>query len=168
MIYIYKTESLQKSNMKTLKISLVLSVFLLLTSCGLKPIPSAYNYTKTSMQNIKPDDLGEGSVLIYNGADLLHKMDNTARLNVWIDDKPLGQLGPSEYLIIDLEEGKHYFEVLHKDVVNMRSNHNVEITESTKIIKIKPNLTSNTLEVTNVMPKNFDKFRYVPQRTTQQ
>jgi len=46
----------------------------------------------------------------------------------------------------------------------MRSLHEVEIDEKTKIIKIKPNLTSNKLTVTNELPKRFEKFKYVEKR----
>ena len=40
----------------------------------------------------------------------------------------------------------------------------VEIDEKTKFIKIKPNVTSNKLRLTNELPKNFDKFKYALKR----
>ena len=134
---------------------------LMLTSCGLKPISSTYNFVKTDIEKIELSNLGNGTILIYNGANILHKIDNTASLNIWIDDKPLGQIKQSEYLIINLNNGNHKFKVLHKDLVNMRSEHEVIISEDTKIIKIKPNITSNKLEVTNAFPENFETFDYV-------
>jgi len=91
-------------------------------------------------------------------------MDNTARLNIWIDNKPLGQIRPSEYVIINLNDGKYLFDVLHLDLVNMRSSHDVLIDGNTKVIKIKPNLTSNKLTVTNELPKRFEKFSYAEKR----
>lgn len=137
---------------------------MLLTSCALKPIPSEYAFVKTNIENVELNDLGNGNVLIYNGANVLHKMDITARLNIWIDKKSLGQIRPSEYVIINLKKGKHYFKVLHVDVVNMRSEHEVEIDDQTKVIKIKPTITSNKLELTNEFPKNFEKFKYIEKR----
>lgn len=136
----------------------------LLTSCALKPITSEYTFIKTDLEKVELDKLGNGTILIYNGADILHKIDNTARLNIWIDNKPLGQIRPSEYVIINLKNGKHQFKALHIDVVNMRSTHDVEIDEKTKVIKIKPNLTSNRLTVTNELPKRFEKFKYAEKR----
>ncbi len=59
---------------------------------------------------------------------------------------------------------KHLFKALHIDVVNMRSNHEVEITKNTTVIKIKPNLTSNKLIITNELPKRFNKFEYAEKR----
>ena len=113
--------------MKNIRIIIVSLSFILLTSCALKPITSEYAFIKTNIENVELNDLGNGNVLIYNGANILHKMDNTARLNIWLDNKPLGQIRPSEYVIINLKNGKNHFKVLHIDVVNMRSEHEVEI-----------------------------------------
>ncbi|WP_419212722.1 hypothetical protein ACNR9Q_01035 [Maribacter sp. X9] len=146
--------------MKNLRIIISLFSFFLLTSCALKPITSEYTFIKTNIENVELNDLGNGNILIYNGANILHKMDNTARLNIWLDQKPLGQIRPSEYVIINLKKGKHIFKVLHIDVVNMRSEHEIEIDDKTKVVKIKPTITSNKLELTNEFPKNFDKFKY--------
>lgn len=150
--------------MRTIKIGISLFTLILLTSCALKAITSEYAFIKTNIENVGLDDLGNGNVLIYNGANILHKIDNTARLNIWLDEKPLGQIRPREYVIINLTNGEHHFKALHIDVVNMRSEHEVEIDEKTKVIKIKPTLTSNKLEVTNELPENFDKFKYVEKR----
>ncbi|MCK7591080.1 hypothetical protein M0G43_10885 [Subsaxibacter sp. CAU 1640] len=150
--------------MKRINNTIALLAFLLLVSCGLKPITSEYTYIKTDLQNVKLDELGNGIILIYNGANIFHKIDNTARLNIWLNDQALGQLKPSEYVIINLKSGDHHFKVLHKDVVNMRSEHDVEIDATTKVIKIKPNITSNKLEVTNELPENFEKFKYAETR----
>ncbi|WP_299209353.1 hypothetical protein [uncultured Dokdonia sp.] len=146
------------------KYILLFAVTLLLTSCALKPITSEFTFIKTDLEKVELENLGNGTVLIYNGADILHKMDNTARLNIWIDNKPLGQIRPSEYVIINLNDGKYLFDVLHLDLVNMRSSHDVLIDGNTKVIKIKPNLTSNKLTVTNELPKRFEKFSYAEKR----
>jgi len=138
--------------------------FGLLSSCALKPIASDYTFIKTDLEHVDLNQLGNGNVLIYNGANILHKMDNTARLNIWLDQKPMGQIRPSEYVIVNLGKGEHLFKLLHIDMVNMRSEHKVEINDATKIIKIKPTLTSNKLEVTNELPSNFEKFKYAAKR----
>ncbi len=150
--------------MKTINIIGALLLFALLNACALKPIPSEYTFIKTDIENVALDNLGNGNILIYNGANILHKLDNTARLNIWLDNKPMGQLRPSEYVIINLNNGNHQFKVLHIDVVNMRSEHEVEIDEDTKVINIKPTITSNKLEITNEFPSNFEKFKYAEKR----
>ncbi|WP_336702299.1 hypothetical protein [Chryseobacterium indologenes] len=91
-------------------------------------------------------------------------MDNTARLNIALNDKSLGQIRPKEYVIVDLQKGKHEFTVLHIDMVNMRSKHPVEINENTKVIKIEPTITSNKLTVTNILPEKFDQYIERPEK----
>lgn len=150
--------------MKRLKIVVALMVCALASSCALKPISSEYAFIKTDLKNVGPEQLGNGSVLIYNGANLLHMADNTARLNIWLDEKPMGQIRPGEYVIINMKNGTHHFKLLHIDMVNMRSEHDVEVTEDTRIIMAKPTITSNKLEVTNILPSNFDKFEYAEKR----
>jgi hypothetical protein len=140
-----------------IKLFLFISI-LTLSSCALKSIPSEYNSVK--LDEVNTNTLGNGKILIYNGASIMHTADNTARLNVWIDNKPMGQIRAKEYLIIDLKNGKYEFKALHLDMVNMRSTHQVEIDKNTKVIEIEPTITSNKLTITNVLPKNFDKYVY--------
>lgn len=147
-----------------LKITILLSSILLFTSCALKPITSDYTFIKTDLDKVDFEKLGNGTVLLYNGADIFNKIDNTARLNIWIDNKPLGQLRPNEYVIINLKEGKYRFKVLHLDLVKMTSEHSVTIDNITKIIKIKPTLTSNSLSITNIVPSNFNKMKPAQKR----
>lgn len=139
-------------------------VFISLVSCALKPIQSDFTYLNDNSNNVELSKLGNGKVMIYNGADALHKVDNTGRLNVWIDEKALGQLRPSEYVVINLEQNEHIFKLLHIDLVNMRSEHKIVVDAETKIIKVKPTVTSNKLVVTNVLPNNFDKFSFAVKR----
>jgi hypothetical protein len=142
------------------KYLLLFLTFLVFTACALKPIISEFTFIKTNFEKVELDKLGNGTILIYNGADILHKIDKTARLNIWIDNKALGQIKPREYVIINLKEGKHQFKALHIDVVNMRSTHDVVIDKKTKVIKIKPNITSNRLKVTDELPRKFEKYTY--------
>lgn len=142
---------------------IVLSILFLMTSCALKAIPSSYNFVNDS-EKVEINKLGNGKILIYNGATILHTIDNTARLNIWIDDKGLGQIRPGEYVVIDLTKGAYQFKILHLDMVNIRSNHNMEIDNTTTIIEVKPTITSNKVTIKNILPSNFEKFRYAVKR----
>ncbi|WP_242404079.1 hypothetical protein [Formosa agariphila] len=150
--------------MNTLKFSLIIVAILLCNACGLKPIASEYTFVKTDVEDVDINQLGDGHVLIYNGANMLHTVDNTARLNVWIDNIPLGQIRPSEYAILNFKPKSYQFKLLHIDFVNMKSEHTVEINNQTKVIMIKPTVTSNKLEITNELPSKFEKFKYAEKR----
>ncbi|GAA4807606.1 hypothetical protein [Litoribaculum gwangyangense] len=141
-----------------------LLIVLILSGCALKPISSEYAFVKMEVNDIQLDKLGNGNVLIYNGADILHRIDNTARLNVLINEKALGQVRPAEYVVLNLQKGEYQFKLRHIDLVNMRSEHDVEIDESTKVIRIEPTINSNKLTITNQLPKKFDKFKFMQNR----
>lgn len=149
--------------LKPLKITETIVVFLffsILTSCALRPLTSEYNGVEVKKGIAELSALGNGKILIYNGADILHKIDNTARLNIWIDDKALGQIRQKEYINLDLEDGEYSFKLLHIDIFKMRSKHDVEINTKTKVIRVEPTLASNKLTITNEFPDKFQKFEY--------
>lgn len=148
---------------KFIKGAFLISTALMLSSCALKSIPSDYKTVKLDIVNT--ENLGNGKVLVYNGAGIMHSADNTARLNVWVDGKSLGQIKAREYLIVDLNKGNREFKILHIDMVNMKSTHQIDINENTKVVRLEPTITSNKATVTNTLPDNFDKYRYRVEKT---
>ncbi len=147
---------------KTIPFIFFILLSLIFNSCALKPITPEYTFLKySSAELVKPSELGNGKILIYNGADALHKIDNTGRLNVWINQKALGQLKPNQFVVIELKKATYNFNLMHIDLVKMRSNHSINIDNETKVIRIEPTLTSNKLEITNILPNNFDRFKSI-------
>ena len=144
-----------------LRISILVTIITVFMSCSsnLKVIQSEFDLLKFEEDNFGLDKLGNGKVLIYNGADVLHQA--TGRLNIWIDSQPLSQLKLKEYVIINLNEGSYKFKIQHIDVVNMRSNHNIKINKETKVIRVEPTVFSNKLTITNDLPKNSEKFKNI-------
>ena len=147
--------------MKLTTTPLILFIAFLLTSCGLKPIPSEHDLVRVEKEKLSLDELGNGRILLYNDANILHTSDNTSRLNIKMDGKNLGQLRAKDFVIVSLENGKHIFNINHLDVVNMRSEHEVIVTDTLKVIRVKPTITSNKLEVVNKLPDNWDKYEYM-------
>ncbi len=143
------------------KLLLNIAIPFLLYSCGLKPIPSEYDLTKVESENVAISNLGNGRVLIYSDANILHTADNTSRLNFILDEKNLGQLRAKGFAIVHLADGEHTFKLKHKDLVNMRSEHEVVINDTVKVIRVKPTITSNKLEITNKLTSNWEKYRYM-------
>jgi hypothetical protein len=141
-----------------------LSFLLLFNSCSLRPVSSEYAFLdKNTAHDL--NNLGNGKIIIYNGDYYCPTITCgiTTKLNIWLDNKPLGQINYGEFVIINLENGNHNFEVLHLDVFKMRSEHSLEITNETRIIKIKPTIFSNSVKITNVLPNGFFYYNYAPQ-----
>ncbi|MGB7784638.1 MAG: hypothetical protein WBL27_00925 [Salinimicrobium sp.] len=141
--------------------TLTIFIAILFTSCGLRPMPSEHTLVQMDKEQTTLDKLGNGKILIYNDANILHTGDNTSRLNIVMDGKNLGQLRAKDYAIVNLENGKHRFNIMHLDLVKMRSEHEVTVTDTLKVIRVKPGITSNKLEVTNQLPHNWEKYGYM-------
>ena len=148
-------------SMKLTTYGLAAFIMLLFSSCALRPIPSEHNLVQMEKEKIDLESLGNGNVLIYNDANILHTGDNTSQLNIVLNNKNLGQLRAKDYVIVHLENGKHQFNLRHLDLVNMRSDHEVTATNELKVIRVKPTVTSNKLEVTNRLPDNWEKYSYM-------
>ncbi len=147
-----------------LKIIFVFFMIVTLKSCTIKPIVSSYDYQENICESVSLEELGNGKILIYNGADFWHKIDNTSGLNIWINEKPMGFIRAGEYGIIELENATLEFKLLHVDMFKFRSYHKVTINEKTKVIRIEPTFTSNDLTVVNQLPKKFEKYEYIDSR----
>ncbi len=147
--------------MKLSTTPLAILIVILFSSCALRPIPSEHTLVHMDKENTTLANLGNGKILIYNDANILHTSDNTSQLNIKMDGKNLGQLSAKNYVIVDLPNGKHIFNLHHLDLVNMRSEHEVNVTDTVKVIMVKPTITSNKLEVVNKLPKNWDKYSYM-------
>ena len=141
--------------MKNITIYLIL-VISTLTGCSpLKSIKSEYNLIRTSAGGISANEVGNGKILIFNGSGMKNKIDDTSRLNIWINGNALGQLNANEYAVILLLPGTYNFRLQHKDVANFESTHEVEITKETIFINVKPTVTSNKVEIVTNMPEEL-------------
>ena len=147
--------------MKHLSTTFALFTAILFTSCALRPIPTEHTLVQMDKEQTTLNALGNGNILIYNDANILHTGDNTSQLNIKMDGKNLGQLRAKNYVIVNLSNGKHTFDLHHLDLVNMRSEHEVMVTDTVKVIRVKPTVTSNKLEVTNRLPENWKKYEYM-------
>jgi len=147
--------------MKQNILKIVFAAFLFAGCSNLKPIPPEYNLVRTFANGARLYDYGKGKILIYNAAGLNHKIDDTARLNIWINGKSMGQLQANQYAVLFLMPDTYEIRVQHKDVGNFESAHIIKIDHHTSVISVKPTLTSNKVEITNNIPEGFQAYKNV-------
>ena len=147
--------------MKNITTYLILVIFTLTGCSPLKSIKSEYNLIRTSAAAMSANKVGNGKILIFNGSGINHKIDDTSRLNIWINGNALGQLNANEYAVLLLLPGKYNFRLQHKDVANFESTHEVEITKETIFINVKPTVTSNKVEIVKNMPEELRWYNNV-------
>ena len=147
--------------MKNITTYLILVIFTLTGCSPLKSIKSEYNLIRTSAAAMSANKVGNGKILIFNGSGINHKIDDTSRLNIWINSNALGQINANEYAVLLLLPGKYNFRLQHKDVANFESTHEVEITKETIFINVKPTVTSNKVEIVKNMPEELRWYNNV-------
>ncbi|MGB3585470.1 MAG: hypothetical protein WBA23_02965 [Tunicatimonas sp.] len=129
-------------------------------SCTLKPVASENYLIKNNLHQANIDSLGDGKILIYNGADPL-LMGNDDRMNIWINGKPLGQLRSREYTVVDVGMGDCEFNLARRSLFLIKSNHTIKINPGTKVVSIDPVFVTNTMTQTNKLPSWLEKYAYV-------
>jgi hypothetical protein len=144
--------------MNIFKLILKTVPFLLIYSCAFRPIES--NLIAFKNDSIYKS-LGSGKVLVYNGASWKHKIDNTSTLDVWLNKQTLGQIMPKEYLILNIPLGKQTINLFHFDLFRFESQHDIIINDSTKIISLSPTVFSNSVKITNKLPKKFQEYKRI-------
>ena len=149
--------------MRNIAIYLILVISILTGCTTLKFIKSEYNLIRTSSRGVSANEVGNGKVLIFNGSGMNHKIDDTSRLNIWINGNALGQLNANEYAVLYLLPGVYNFKLQHKDVGNFESTHIVEITKETIFIKVKPTISSNKIEIVTNMPEELRWYKNILQ-----
>ncbi|PND40210.1 hypothetical protein C1O66_02170 [Paucibacter aquatile] len=100
--------------------------------------------------------LNENPKIYRNDSDLrnvhgldrdLWKMAGTGRINIAVNGKGLGQVHVGEFLATLLPFGTYEITLVHQDMVNFESKHQLVVNTPHKLVAVFPTITSNTLEV---------------------
>ncbi len=143
-----------------LNLSLVLVLSFNFSSCSLKAIPSEIPYVILDKNSVNLNSLGNGKILFYNYGYYCPTIEcgRTTKLNIKINGRSLGQINYGEFFIVEIENGEYEFQLMHKDVINIKSTIKVVIDEKTKIIQAIPRPLSNSIKITNEIPAEFHNF----------
>ncbi|MFH6989049.1 hypothetical protein ACHRVW_15010 [Flavobacterium collinsii] len=64
---------MKKYFLELIKGGILSLIALLVFSCRLKSVPSEYTFIENGLENVELSKLGNGKILIYNGAGFLYK-----------------------------------------------------------------------------------------------
>ena len=118
--------------MKPTRPTILFALMLISSSCALKPISSEHALLRMEKEDISSESLGKGKVLIYNDANILHTGDNTARLNIVLDDKNLGQLKAKDFV---KKSNQHLYMGAWYRFENMERHNSKDKTPKTKFLR---------------------------------
>jgi predicted small lipoprotein YifL len=101
-------------------------------------------------------DASQHRVVFFNNSNFLkYGMDGSGKINIYLNEKALGQLKIGQYVVVEMPPGEHRVDLLHKDIGNFSSIHTLQVKHNEQYVKIYAKLTSNGLEVVP-KPDNFE------------
>lgn len=119
----------------------------LLAGCMMAPVKPDLPHLQEDMaaRSTKP---GEVRLVIWNNSDkLLHGLDNTGRVNVWLDGKAAGGPDIGEYIQLQVPRGSYQVKLVHLDLMEFVSQHRLDAVEDPTYVEVRATITSNDLKV---------------------
>lgn len=119
------------------------------------PVPNQYPVVHGAIpaHSIRDD---QTFVAFFNNANpVLYGLDNSAKLNIWVNDKSVGQLGLGEHIQVILPNGNHRVTLKHLDLFYFTSQHDLELTGEPTFVEVRPTVVSNHLKAYKNKPPAF-------------
>ena len=103
-----------------------------------------------------PADGAHRLVIFNDSSRLLFGLDHSAKINVFLGGRGVGQVDIGQYIIVDVPAGANAIELVRKDLRSFRSTVNVDISGQTTFLRVHAKPASNGAEVIG-KPDDFDK-----------
>jgi hypothetical protein len=126
-----------------------------LSGCSsLKPIKPELPVLGSDLSVKAPD--GQTKLVIYNSSnELMFGTDNTGAIHVAIDGKRVARVNIREYVQIPYRQGKSSITLMHKDIFNFSSSHDLEVKGNTLYVEVYATPISNALVSRNERPADL-------------
>jgi len=103
-----------------------------------------------------PAEEGNSRVVIFNNSNvLLYGPDLTDKIDILIDNKPLGSIRMHEYIMFDLMLGTHNLDLTHYDLFKFSNSYNLEINDNKMYIEVYNGLISTKFKLVHELPERF-------------
>lgn len=137
---------------------LVLTTALLLLSSACSTLPPQREVKLPSQVVGEPvSDNGLHRLVIFNDSNrLLFGLDDSAKINVFLDGKGVGQVDIGQYVVIEVPSGENTLEFVRDDLGTFRSAIHVNVSGEYTFLRVHAKPASNAAEVMG-KPDDFDK-----------
>ena len=135
----------------------------LMNGCaGMAPVKSEIPHVQSDL-NAKSTRPNEIMLVLFNTSNkLLFGLDNTGRLNAWLDGKAIGGPNISEYVQIQIPKATHQLMLVHPDIFEFRTTHEIDAQDDPRFLEIRATAVSNEIQVHKSLPA----ASYLPQPFT--
>ncbi len=124
----------------------------LLSGCMMAPIRTEVPLLAgdLSLRSTNPDEVR--LLLFNNSSKLMFGLDNTGRINIRLNGKGVGGPDIGEYLLLQIPKGKHQLELVHLDMVEFRSLHEIDAQDGPLIVEVRATPLSNEIQIHRTLP----------------
>lgn len=100
------------------------------------------------------DDPTRVKVLIFNASNPVWSGSNSGK-DIWLDGKGVGRIETGQYVELVVPKGSHTLKLLHQDLFDFYSTHEIKVSDDESIIEICSTATSNKARVLRQLPDKF-------------
>lgn len=125
---------------------------LLLSACMMAPVRPDMPHLNDdiSARSTRPDEV---RLVFYNNSNkLTHGLDNTGRINVWLDGKAVGGPDIGEFVQVQVPRKPYRVRLVHLDMTEMSSEHQLDATADPTYVEVRATITSNELKAHQALP----------------
>lgn len=144
----------------------ILVIFTALSGCVIPPVTPQVSHLGPDL-TVKAASPNEAKVLLFNNSSrLMFGVDNTGRMNVWLNGRGVASLDIGEYVQISVPYGRYTLELLHRDMFDFKTSHELNVAGDTAIVEIAASILSNEFRVHDVLPRESElPIPFVPYKT---
>jgi hypothetical protein len=130
--------------------------------CMVAPIQSELPLLGTNLEQ-RSTQTGEVVMILFNNSSkLMYGLDSTGRINVRLNGKAVGGPNIGEYVILQIPKGKHRLLLSHLDLIEFKSEYDIEAADDPLIVEMAATPISNSIQVHKKLPD----ANYLPQPFT--
>lgn len=145
-----------------LRLSTIIGLSLALSACMMAPIKPELPHLNEDLSSRSPAP-GEARLVFFNNSSkLMFGPDNSGRVNIWLNGKAIGGPNIGEYVQVQVPKGKHQLTLLHLDMFEFRSTHELEAADDLLFVEVRATVVSNEYQVHKSLPTG----NYLPQPFT--
>lgn len=138
-------------------------IVILATACSsLPPVKNEVPLTGGDL-SIQAASTNDTKVVIFNTSNsLMFGIDGSGRINVLLNGKGVTQLNIGQYAQLILPRGNYQLGLVHRDLKDFESQHQVELVNPESFVEVYATVTSNQAKVISALPEGFvGKFKPV-------
>jgi hypothetical protein len=146
-------------SMKFLQLAILFGVLIVLSGCAMVP-PVKNEIPVLGQSSIAGSkEANKVKILIFNASNPVWSGPNSG-MDIWLDTKGLVRLETGQYVELFVSPGAHTLKLLHQDMLDFYSTHEIVIDQSQPFMEVCSAATTNKVRVLGELTEKFSESFY--------